>query len=319
MSRRKLLGLSAAGVTTLSIGGCAYSMMRPISKLAAARASLPPVSAKVSQRITVHMFQTGWVAVKEQHRTYSGIEALRIPAIMGSRSWTEWMPVTAFAIEHPEGLFMVDTGETSKIADPEYTKCDAVTGMFYQRNLQFEVPEKEQIGAQMRLAGLEPNRVSKVVMTHLHSDHMGGMGTFEKAQFFVSETARLGHAGALMCRIPQSLNIQSTPYGERQAGVFNQSSALTFDGTISIIPTSGHASGHQSVLIEDEGRSICIAGDAAFSLAQIESGEIGGIVESTTDARESSSKLREQYTKLGTIMLPTHDPGNAKRLGIIAI
>lgn len=314
ISRRKLLGLSAAGLTTLSIGGCAYSMMRPLSKLAAAPASLAPVSAKISPRITVHMFQTGWVAVKMQHRSYSGIEALRIPAIMGSRSWTEWMPVTAYAVEHPDGIFMVDTGETTQIADPDYTACDAVTGMFYSRNLQFSVPENVGIETQLTLAGFKPEDVSKVVMTHLHSDHMGGMGTFKNAEFFVSETARGGHAGALMCRIPSVLNIQTSQYEERQAGVFNCSVALTSDGTISIVPTPGHANGHQSVLIEDEGRSVCIVGDAAFSLDQIESGEFGGIVENVSDTRESATKLRNQTTEFKTMMLPTHDPNNAQRM-----
>jgi N-acyl homoserine lactone hydrolase len=89
---------------------------------------------------------------------------------------------------------------------------------------------------------------------------------------------------------------------------------LTEDGSISIIPTPGHANGHQSVLIADEGISVCIIGDAAFSLTQIQSGEIGGIVENHADAVRSAWMLRNQYESYGTIMLPTHDLDNAARL-----
>jgi glyoxylase-like metal-dependent hydrolase (beta-lactamase superfamily II) len=260
------------------------------------------------------MIQTGWVAVKSEHRAFSGPAALRLPAIMASQSWTEWMPVTAFVIEHPEGPIAVDTGETAKIADPDYTACDGVTGMFYGRNLQFNVPEDEEIGAQLSNFGLPPERVGKVVMTHLHSDHMGGMSAFPRAQFLVSDAARNGHAGALMCRLPSDIDFARVTYGETAMGVFTNTMPITEDGSISIVPTPGHAHGHQSVLIQDEGKSVCLVGDAAFSLDQIRNGEIGGIVENHSDAVKSAGMLKEQIKAFGTIMLPTHDPDNALRL-----
>lgn len=313
MTRRRFFGYSAIG-TTAALVGCGYWMTRPPVAIAAAKAAPPPVSTNISSRIRLHMFQTGWVAVKTQHRAFDGPAGLRLPAIMASRSWTEWMPVTAFAVEHPEGLFVVDTGETARIADPEYTACDGVTGMFYNNNLQFSLTANDEIGPQMDRAGLAPDRVSKVVMTHLHSDHMGGMGWFPNAEFLVSEAARNGHAGALMCRIPSFVNMQAVRYTDRTSGVFSQSAALTDDGSISIVPTPGHANGHQSVIIEDEGKSVCIVGDAAFTLNQVMSGEIGGIVENHGAAVQSSKLLKTQFEQFQTVLLPTHDLDNAERM-----
>lgn len=260
------------------------------------------------------MIQTGWVAVKSEHRAYDGPVSMRVPAIMASRNWTEWMPITAYVIEHPEGVFVVDTGETANIADPDYTACDAITGMFYRRNLQFSLTRQEEIGAQMRELGITPEQVSQVVITHLHSDHMGGMSAFGGKRILVSEAAANGHAGALMCRIPKDVQITPVAYHSRSAGVFPNSAALTADGAISAVPTQGHATGHQSVLIQDEGASVCIVGDAAFTLAQIQSGEIGGIVETHADAVHSANMLKQQFETFGTVMLPTHDPDNAGRL-----
>lgn len=315
MSRRSLLSVGAWGLVGVGVTGCAAgSVAQPVTASAAAPRRSPPVSVAVSRRITLHMLQTGWVAVKREHRQFGGPSALRIPAIMASTAWTEWLPITAFVIEHPDGVLMVDTGETPRIHDPGYTACDPITGFFYRHNLRFQIGQDEGIAGQLQAAGIAPDRVTKVVMTHLHSDHMGGMAAFPRAEFIVSAAARSGHTGALMCRIPSDLAISATALLDRPAGVFDRSMPLTADGSVSIIPTPGHAEGHQSVLIEDEGRSVCLVGDAAFSRDQIEDGTIGGIVHSVADARASAQKLRQQSQAFSTLMLPTHDPGNADRL-----
>ena len=151
-------------------------------------------------------------------------------------------------------------------------------------------------------------------MTHLHSDHMGGMRYFTHAEFIISQATAVGHRGALLCRVPKDLNIQPTLLRNTKAGAFQQSHAVTKDGSIKIIPTPGHANGHQSVLIDIDEVSICLVGDAAFSLSQIISGRIGAVVENVSDARASAQALKQQYRDFSTIMLPTHDPENAERL-----
>jgi len=205
-------------------------------------------------------------------------------------------------------------GETARVLDPDYTACDPGTGLFYRRNLKFSLGPEDELHPQMRRAGLDPDRVTKVIMTHLHSDHMGGIRHFPRAEFLVSQSASIGHAGALMCRIPRGLNIRPIVPPEKQAGVFRESFGVSDDGSIRIVNTPGHADGHQSVLVEDEGKSVCLVGDAAFSLDQIIIGEIGGIVASVPDTRRSAKALKQQYQAFNTVLLPTHDPGNADRL-----
>jgi len=260
------------------------------------------------------MFQTGWVSVKREHRAWSGISALRLPAIVASANWTEWLPVTAFAIEHPEGLFLVDAGETAAILEPEYSACDAITGWFYCRNLRFSLSEDDELGPQMRRHGLPPERVNAVVLTHMHSDHIGGLRHFPNARVLVSERAKSGHAGALTCRLPRSADLRAVRYEDIGVRSFGQSKRVTKDGAIAIVPTPGHVAGHQSVFVEGEGVGACLVGDAAFSLDQILTGEIGGIVENVGDARRSAAALKLEVEAAGTVMLPTHDPGNGARL-----
>ncbi|MEM6792515.1 MAG: N-acyl homoserine lactonase family protein [Acidobacteriota bacterium] len=318
LSRRGFLKLGGvAGLAVAVTGGCTYRAMSrrrrlPTAVPSPAAPSPEPITANLGRGVRVHMFQTGWVAVKKPHRAFSGPSALRTAAIVMSGAWTEWLPITAFVIEHPEGLYVFDTGETARISEPEYPACDPVTGWFYRRNLQFALGPEDEIGPQMRRAGLEPESVRRVLMSHLHSDHVGGMQHFKGAEFLVSEAARGGHAGALMCRLPSGL--RAAPLEQTPIGAFQESFRVTEDGAITLVPTPGHAAGHQSVLIQVEGKSLCLAGDAAFSLDQILTGKTPGIVENVRDARSSARALRRQHLDFGTVLLPTHDPANAGRL-----
>ncbi|MEM9605228.1 MAG: N-acyl homoserine lactonase family protein [Pseudomonadota bacterium] len=313
LSRRRVLTLSTLGVAA-TLGGCASTAPLADDAGAGAVASPGPVSVRIGRRLRLHMFQTGWVAVKEPHRAYAGPSSLRFPRIFLSRTWTEWLPVTAFVIEHPQGLFVVDTGETARILDPDYAACDAMTGLIYRRNLRFALSGEDEIGPQMRRAGLSPGNVDTVVMTHLHSDHMGGMRHFPQATFLVGEAAIGGHNGALMCRIPASATLQPVKHTDNAIGAFRRSHAVTQDGAITVVPTPGHANGHQSVLLQDDGVNVCLVGDAAFTLDQILTGETAGIVESVPDTEASAATLKTQFEDFNTVMLPTHDPDNAARL-----
>ena len=238
----------------------------------------PPNPAPVTVRLpagpTVHILQTGWVSVKRPHRAFGGVDALALPAILASNAWTPWLPVTATVIEHPEGIVVVDTGETARIAEPDYTACDAITGWFYGANLRFAVRRQDEIDPQMERIGLDPRDVASVVMTHLHSDHVGGMGHFPNARFLVSRADARGHAGALMCMLPAEARRVAVEHDGPAAGAFAGSHAVTGDGFVRIVPTPGHSRGHQSVLLGDDARSWLVAGDAAFDTGQIERGEV---------------------------------------------
>jgi N-acyl homoserine lactone hydrolase len=67
----------------------------------------------------IHVIQTGTVAIKQvqRHGRRKGNPVLNI---LLDPNWTEPLPIYAFVIEHPEGLIVVDTGETARVAEPGY-------------------------------------------------------------------------------------------------------------------------------------------------------------------------------------------------------
>ena len=68
----------------------------------------------------IHAIQTGTVAITTKWRTGAGRGRLRLVNTLLDRKWTEPLPIYAFAIEHPEGVIVVDTGETARTSEPGY-------------------------------------------------------------------------------------------------------------------------------------------------------------------------------------------------------
>ena len=66
----------------------------------------------------VHAIQTGTVAIKSRQREGKGRGWRRVASTLVDREWTDALPIYAWLIEHPEGLIVVDTGETARVADP---------------------------------------------------------------------------------------------------------------------------------------------------------------------------------------------------------
>ena len=67
----------------------------------------------------IHAVQTGTVRI--HRRQLVGDDGpLRRLKIFTDREWTEPLPILAWVIEHPEGLVVVDTGESAWAMEPGY-------------------------------------------------------------------------------------------------------------------------------------------------------------------------------------------------------
>ncbi len=109
----------------------------------------------------------------------------------------ETLPVHAFAVEHPEGVCLFDTGQTARAARGGYHP----RWHPFLRLARFELEPKDEVASQ-----LDPRTVRWVVLSHLHTDHVGGLPAFTHATVLVSrvewERAQ-GLRGRLRGYIPQ--------------------------------------------------------------------------------------------------------------------
>src|SRR6478672_10101767 len=72
------------------------------------------------QQLKVHLVSTGGVIVKTRFQQAKATGLLAKISFMLDRKFTGWLPIWVMIIEHPEGIFVIDTGENANINDPGY-------------------------------------------------------------------------------------------------------------------------------------------------------------------------------------------------------
>ena len=266
----------------------------------------------------VHAIQTGTVAVKERQRSGAGPGPLRLPLTLADRDWTDPLPIYAWVIEHPEGVIVVDTGETARAGDRGYFPA---WHPYYRLGVREWVEPELEIGPQLRSVGISSGDVRWVVMTHLHTDHAGGLEHFPESEILVTrpefENARgaLGKIrGFLPHRWPDWFSPELVDLDSTTFGPFPESLRLTEAGDVIIIGTAGHTPGHVSVVLEEGDKSILFAGDTSYTEQLMIEGKADGVSPDVDAARLSLSRIQEFVKQRDVVYLPSHDPDSAQRL-----
>ena len=262
--------------------------------------------------IRIHNIQTGFVAVKQAHRQFDGRDGNGIFAIATDNQWTEWMPIHTWVIEHPEGVIVVDTGETVRATRPGYH--EGGDALFYGSFLRFALTQEDEIGVQLQGLGIPPSEVRWVIQTHLHGDHMGGMGYFENAEFFVNSADYPASQGAIPYRYPEWLQPTFSSFQRNPIADFSGSQPVTKAGDVFIVPTPGHSHGHQSIVLRDGDLHYFFAGDTTFDETQLLEVATAGIAIEPERSRETVRVIQSFCRRYSTVYLPSHDPQARNRL-----
>ncbi len=267
----------------------------------------------------IHPIQTGTVAIKQRQRAGAGSGMMRLINTLCDREWTDNLPIYAWVIEHPEGLIVVDTGDTTQTSEPGYFPR---WHPYYRFGVRMAVQPEAEIGAQMRKIGLSPNDVRWVVLTHLHTDHAGGLHHFPKSDILVSRrehAAAAGLAGRLNGYLPHRWPEWYTPvlvdFEHTPFAAFPQSHTLTQAGDVHLVPTPGHSDGHLSVILQsDNGLSYFFAGDVSYTQQFMLTQTVDGVTADIATAQNTLARTLAYVRSTPTIYLPSHDPDSANRL-----
>ena len=162
--------------------------------------------------------------------------------------------VQPFAIVSPDDILLLDTG------------------------LGFEKDGVLQIHRNLLDAGIDPSKVTKVLMSHLHKDHAGGMSqvlsdgsrqlAFPNAQYYV-QRRELDYAFE---KGPSSyLREELQILKDQPDRVVLLDGDGVVDGYIRYEVTGAHCPYHQSFMIVDAGERVFFGGDVAPQLQQMKS------------------------------------------------
>jgi glyoxylase-like metal-dependent hydrolase (beta-lactamase superfamily II) len=279
----------------------------------------------MNSRITrVSSFSTGTVDIHPQH-AYRG----RSPMywwILTSRRWLEHRPINVYVIEHTDGVVVFDTGQDrASVTDPAYFP-DGANGVIYRRLAHFHVSEDETFAAGLERLGYRTSDVTHAVVSHLHQDHIGGIGEIPDAELLVSDDEwRSLHRPMAEARgllrthidVPGArwTPITYEPVDDPTLRPFVEARDLFGDGSMTILPTPGHTPGSMSMLVRpNEGPPMLLVGDLTYDIHAFERGASSGVGSKRT-LRATRSKvlaLREHHP--GMPILAAHDPAAATLL-----
>jgi N-acyl homoserine lactone hydrolase len=263
----------------------------------------------------IHALQTGRVQVKMSQVVGRGHGWPRRIAPLVDPAWSVWLPIYAFAIEHSDGVILVDAGANAGLMRlPRWHP-------YFRFAVRFDIEPEEEAGARLKALGIAPRDVKLIALTHLHIDHDGGLAAFPQAHVLVSSgELRLASGlagqirGYLPQRWPQHFDPRPLVFDGEPYGPFARSRRLTSDGAVVAVPTPGHTPDHISVIAYEGDAAVVIGGDAAYDEAGLIAGRLDGISPNEGAALDTMARLRALAAARPTIFLCAHDPQAADRL-----
>ncbi len=204
------------------------------------------------------------------------------------------IPVSAFLITHPAGNVLFDTG-----MDPRtITEPASVWGNLLDQFTPEMRPE-DHILRRLASVGVAPDDIGFVVLSHLHSDHAGGICLFPGAEFIVQRAELETEVGE------RHQGCYPEPYRAprrdgtladcvRSVRLVNGDIDLLGDDTVRVISTPGHSPGHQSLLVRlDRTGDVVIAADAGCDRDQTDNDVVTDGDWCPAMVRRSMARLRE--------------------------
>ncbi len=203
-------------------------------------------------------------------------------------------PIPAYLIEAGEERVLVDTGlDPDAVADPgaHYGNPRALS--------VFELEQEASIAEQVDLASL-----TRVVITHLHFDHAGGLGLLpdsvpvylQRREWEAARDPERAAASFLFERDWAAVADQIVPV-DGELDLFG-------DGSVRLLPTPGHTPGHQSVRV---GERLLIGGDVSHFASGLDDLRFPLLADDHAAQAESARRLRALRDG-GDAYLPGHDP-----------
>ena len=196
------------------------------------------------------------------------------------------VPVPFFLVEHPQGNILFDTGQPLSAVDSR------ANGNYIP-----VMKEADHVSKQLEKAGLKTGDITHIVLSHLHSDHAGGLEAFKDTVCYIQkDELRYGGNYDIIGKYPLNWHI------------LNGDHDIFGDGKMQIIFIPGHSPGLQALLFRLKSwGTVILASDGVYTGEILEENVLPGIYYDRADTVRTIEKIRK-LCRNGVRVITGHDP-----------
>ncbi|WP_426103172.1 N-acyl homoserine lactonase family protein [Massilia sp. TSP1-1-2] len=216
---------------------CASLMLLGSTAFAAGTADAPAA-------VRLYAMDCGTIAVSDISVFSPGVDAGQKKTLTDS----------CYVIVHPKGVLMWDTGLSDELAAMPDGK---------QLGKEFHGSLKKTVAAQLKEAGIAPEKVTFLGLSHMHFDHIGNVGLFPRATLLMQKeelALAFGPDAAKFGNDPKNYPTLAANPRQELTGDHD----VFGDGSVVIKRAIGHTPGHQSLFVKlKKTGNVVLSGDLA--------------------------------------------------------
>jgi N-acyl homoserine lactone hydrolase len=204
------------------------------------------------------------------------------------------LPVPAYLIGTESERILVDTGlHPDAVTDPEARYGEGTALGHFGLEQERGLAEQVDLGT-----------VTRLVLTHLHFDHSGGLALIPKSVPVVLQRAEW-EAAHDRAGVERNF-FQPADYADAPSNLtlIDGDHDLLGDGSIELLSTPGHTAGHQSVRV---GERLVIGGDVSHYASGLDDLRFP-VFADDFDAQAASARRLRALRDAGATVRPGHDP-----------
>lgn len=222
-----------------------------------------------------------------------------------------WLPVTAYLIEHPRGLVLIDTGW-----DMAQRRLEPVKRTLGQLPISYgTLPEGLAINEQIESLGFNTSDIDYVFITHMDLDHAGGLKLVEDARHIYASKEEIRASQKVRYfyryhkKLWEGMDIQSFQFTQTGIGPVGKSYDVFDDGSLVLVSTPGHSHGMFTALVNGEEKYVAICGDTGYMEKSWKELWLPGLTVDKSKAMKSLKWLKMISQDENCVeILATHDP-----------
>ena len=272
-------------------------------------------------RIKIHILHCGRVCVSK-YLPFGGEDCslIRASGVLGKKSDRVWLPVSAYLVEHPKGLFLIDTGWERAISpkgtfDAKAQVASLGSALLYKTN-QGVVECGQTVGEQLAQRGIAPFDLDCVLLTHLDCDHANGLSEVRGARRILASADELAFASRFPNKAARYKRRWWTGIGLETfnwtgtEGPAGKSYDLLGDRSVLLVNIPGHSEGLFAVKITGaDGRFALLYSDGGYATRSWREMILPGIASDREQQRRSLAWIREQSLSPECVeSIANHDP-----------